>query len=78
VGSAVEDSFGGALVRKVLGKFSRRFETDMIVRNGDLDTARIIRRPEANGQYDLLELTGSLLDPRVVVALATLVLGREP
>lgn len=77
-GSAVEESYGGALVRKMLGKFSRRFETNLIVRNGDVDTARIIRRPEANGQYDLLEITGDLLDPRVVVALATLVLGREP
>lgn len=78
VGSAIEASFAGAFVRKLLGKFSRRFETNVIVRNGDVDTARIIRRPEANGQYDLLELTGNLLDPRVVVALATLVLGREP
>lgn len=78
IGSAIEDSFFGALVRKIFGKFNRRFETNMIVRNGDVDTARIIRRPEANGQYDLLELTGNLLDTRVVVALATLVLGREP
>jgi hypothetical protein len=78
VGDAVEESFGRALVRKVLGKFDRRFETNLLVRNGDLPTARIIRRPEGNGQYDLLEITGDLLDTRVVVALATLVLGREP
>lgn len=78
IGDAIEESFTGALVRKVLGKFSRRFETNMIVRNGDVPTARIIRRPERNGQYDLLEMTGDLLDTRVVIALATLVLGREP
>ena len=78
IADAIEDSASGALVRKFLGKFSRRFETNMIVRAGGIDTARIIRRPEANGQYDLLEISGNLLDPRIAVALATLVLGREP
>ena len=78
IADAIEDSLAGALTRKFFGKFSRRFETNMLVRAGGIETARIIRRPEANGQYDLLELTGNLLDPRIAVALATLVLGREP
>jgi hypothetical protein len=78
VGEASEDSFAGALVRKVLGKFSRRFETNVIVRVGGIESGRIIRRPEANGQYDLLELPNEMLDRRVAVALATLILGREP
>ena len=78
IGEAAEDSFGGALVRKLLGKFSRRFETNLIVQVGGLDAGRIIRRPEANGQHDLLELHGDVIDPRVAVGLATLVLGREP
>ena len=78
VADAIEESFSRALTRKLLGKFSRRFEANMIIRAGGLDTAQIIRRPGPNGQYDLLELTGDLLDPRIAVALTTLVLGREP
>lgn len=78
VGDAIEDSFVGALLRKLLGKFNRRFETNVRIHFGGLDAGRILRRPDAGGRVDVLELTGAGLDRRVAVALATLILGREP
>lgn len=76
LGEAHEETFGGALVRKLLGKFSRKFETNVRVTYGGVDAGWIIRRPDAH--MDALQLTGDALDRRVAVALATLVLGREP
>jgi hypothetical protein len=78
VGDAIEDSFGGALLRKLLGKFSRRFETNMRLEHGGIAAGQIIRRPDAHRRTDVLELTSDALDRRVAVALATLILGREP
>lgn len=72
-GGAAEESFSRALVRKLLGKFSRRFESNVILDHG----GAIIRRPNSN-RVDVLELTSDAVDRRVAVALATLVLGREP
>lgn len=77
VGQAVEESFGRALMRKIAGKFSRRCETDVVIESGGLETGRIYRRPNAIA-VDRLEVHGTLLDRRVAVALATLILGREP
>ncbi|HYH08581.1 MAG TPA: hypothetical protein VEK11_16110 [Thermoanaerobaculia bacterium] len=73
VGEAIEDGFFRALLRKLLGKFSRAFETDVVLRYGGMDVARIHRR---NG--DVLEIAHDALDRRVAVAVAMLVLGREP
>lgn len=73
LGEAIEDSFVGALLRKLFGKFSRRFETNVTLRYGGLEAGRIPRKTE-----DMLELTSDALDRRVAVAVATLVLGREP
>lgn len=73
LGEAVEESLGAALLRKFLGKFHRRFETNLSITHGGLETGRILRR-----EGDVLELTSDALDRRVAVALATLVLGREP
>lgn len=77
IGAAAEEALGRALVRKVAGKFSRRFETDVRIEYGGIEAARVIRRA-GRGAVDVLELTSSVLDPRIAVALATLVLGREP
>jgi len=73
LGEAREESFFGAMLRKLFGKFSRAFETNVRITYGGLDAGRILRRPT-----DVLELTSDALDRRVAVALATLVLGREP
>lgn len=73
LGDAREDSLFGALRRKLLGKFSRRFETNVRITYGGVDAGTIERR-----QGDALELTSDALDRRVAVALATLILGREP
>jgi hypothetical protein len=78
LGDAIEESFFGALVRKVLGKFSRAFETNVRIAYGGLEAGRIIRRPGPDGRADVLDVTTDALDRRVAVALATLVLGREP
>jgi hypothetical protein len=77
-GDAAEESLSAALLRKVLGKFSRRFETDLVLHHGGLPAGRILRRPAPDGATDILELTSDALDRRVAVALATLILGREP
>lgn len=71
-GSAVEDSLGGAIVRKILGKFNRRFQTDLRL-EFNAQPAGWIRRRSA----DMLDLSGAM-DPRVGVGLATLILGSEP
>jgi hypothetical protein len=78
VGDAIEESFPGAMLRKVFGKFSRNFETDMRIHFGGLDAGRIVRRPDAERRTDVLMLTSDALDRRVAVALAALILGREP
>lgn len=73
VGEAREISFFGAIVRKFLGKFSRSFETDVRIASGGIEVARIHRR-----ERDALVVMSDNVDRRVLVALATLVLGREP
>ncbi|HEX7833578.1 MAG TPA: hypothetical protein VF787_28255 [Thermoanaerobaculia bacterium] len=73
MGEAAEESFFGALLRKLFGKFSRAFETNIAIRHGGMTIGRIPRKTE-----DVLELTSDALDRRVVVAVATLILGREP
>jgi hypothetical protein len=78
VGEAAEESFGRALMRKFLGKFSRSYETNVAITYGGIEAARIIRRPDAHGNMDLLEITSDTIDRRIAVAVATLVLGREP
>ena len=78
VGDAVEASFFGALLRKLYGKFSRRFETDVRISHGGIEAGRILRRPNPSGRVDVLDVTSDALDRRVLVAIATLILGREP
>ena len=70
---AIEESFGRALLRKLYGKFSRRFESNLFIRLPGIEMGRIVRR-----EADELELFGDALDRRVAVALATVVFGREP
>lgn len=78
IGEAREEGFGRALVRKLLGKFSRRFETNVVIEHGRIPTGTIVRRAHPGARLDTLELNGDAIDRRVAVALATLVLGREP
>lgn len=78
IAEARETSWTRAIVRKALGKFDRHFETDLRIEFGGVEAGRIIRRPDANGAVDVLELTNDALDRRIAVALATLILGREP
>lgn len=73
LGDAREESFAGAIRRKFIGKFSRRFETNVRITYGGMEAGRIDRRTG-----DVLELASDALDRRVAVALATLILGREP
>lgn len=73
LGEAREEGVFGSIFRKFLGKFSRAFETDVALTYGGVPAGRIDRR-----KSDTLTLTGDALDRRVAVALATLILGREP
>jgi len=75
---AIEESFGRAVLRKLYGKFSRRFEANLFIRLPGIEMGRILRRTNGTGVADVLELTGDALDRRVAVALATVVFGREP
>lgn len=75
VGHAVEESFGRALVRKVLGKFDRRFDVNVKLEYSGLDAGTIYRR---GADSDVLELINDIADRRICVALATVILGREP
>ena len=75
---AIEESFGRAVLRKLYGKFSRRYETNLFIRLPGIEMGKIIRRTNGTGAADVLELTGDALDRRIAVALATVVFGREP
>jgi hypothetical protein len=77
VGTAVEDSLGQAIVRKIAGKFSRAFEANVRVDSAGRRVATIVRRPNARGEVDLVDCTLEL-DRRIAVALGTLILGSEP
>ena len=79
LGQAAEESLARAVVRKVFGKFSARYESNVVIRYLDWAAGTIVRRPDAAGQRDVLDLVPeSPLDRRVAVALATLILGSEP
>lgn len=79
IAHAAEESLGRALVRKVLGKFERRYQTNIRIVQSGVPAGLIVRRPDARGETDVLEVQpGSTLDRRVAVALATLVFGAEP
>lgn len=75
MGQAVEESFRRSFLRKLLGKFNRRFDANVRIEYSGLDAGTIIRR---GADADTLELHGDLLDRRVAIALATLILGAEP
>ena len=78
-GEAVEESLTKALVRKVAGKFSPRYQANLRIRYAGSEAGWIIRRPNETGDIDVLDLaTKAPLDRRVAVALATLALGSEP
>ena len=78
-GDAVEESLGKALLRKVAGKFSPRYQSNLRIRYAGSEAGWIIRRPRDGGDVDVLELApDAALDRRVAVALAVLVLGSEP
>lgn len=78
LGEAAERSLVGALIRKLYGKFSRRFETDVVITHGGIEAGRILRRPDSAGRVDVLEVVSDALDRRVLVGVATLILGGEP
>lgn len=78
---AVEESLSRAMGRKFAGKFNRKFESNVRIRAGSETIGWIYRRPQRNGNVDVFDIsadTSRVLDRRVAVALATLVLGAEP
>jgi hypothetical protein len=81
LGYAAEESLSRAMIRKLGGKFSPDFESNVRIHYLDKDAGWIVRRPDTDGVVDLLDLTedgARLLDRRVAIAIATLVLGAEP
>jgi hypothetical protein len=78
LGHAVEEGLGPAMVRKLLGKFSRRFETNIVIVFARTIVGQIVRRDRGDDERHLLELRGDLLDRRIAIGLTALILGREP
>jgi hypothetical protein len=79
VGQAVEESLTRAIGRKLFGKFSPGYQSNVVVRYLDRAAATIVRRPDAEGNVDVLDVDPeSPLDRRVAVGIATLILGSEP
>jgi hypothetical protein len=81
LGQAIEESLVRALVRKLLGKFARRFESNFRLDIMGREAGVIRRRPDGKGAVDVLNLSAdstTTLDRRVLIALATLILGSEP
>ncbi|HEX9161097.1 MAG TPA: hypothetical protein VF980_05250 [Thermoanaerobaculia bacterium] len=76
---AIEESLSRALVRKFAGKFDRKREANLRIYHQGVACGVIVRRPDATGECDYLDLAEkSTFDRRVAVALATLVFGAEP
>ena len=79
IGDAAEESLAAAIIRKLLGKFDARYQSNVNIRYLDTEAGTIFRRPDAGGQRDVLDLIPeTTLDHRVAVSLATLILGSEP
>jgi hypothetical protein len=81
IGGAIEESLAAAIGRKLLGKFNPRHEANLHLRYLGRDSGTIVRRPNAAGERDVLDVTldpAATLDRRVAVAVALLVLGSEP
>ncbi len=77
IGSAAEESLSRAMLRKIAGKFNRRYQSNVRIHYLGKNAGWIVRRPDGSGDVDVLELAGDI-DQRVAVALATLILGSEP
>ncbi|HEY8132214.1 MAG TPA: hypothetical protein VII12_09995 [Thermoanaerobaculia bacterium] len=77
IGYAAEESLSRALLRKLAGKFNRRYESNVRIHYLGQGAGWIVRRPDNTGDVDVLELGGDI-DRRVAIALATLILGSEP
>src|SRR5258706_7446897 len=78
-GEAAEESFGRALVRKAFGTFAPVYQSNIRVEWNGEEVGWIIRRPDASGHADVLDLNpGTTLDRRAAVGLAVLVLCSEP
>lgn len=81
IGVAIEESLMAAVARKLLGKFNVLYESNLDLRYLGGDVGTILRRPNATGERDVLDVSideKALLDRRVAVAVALLVLGSEP
>jgi len=77
IGYAAEESLSRALVCKIAGKFNARYQSNIRINYLGKGAGWIIRRPDINGDADVLEIAGEM-DRRLAVALATLILGSEP
>jgi hypothetical protein len=78
-GLAIEESFSRAVTRKLLAKFNRSFDANVDLWWEGKHAGTIVRRPDANGALDYLELTPhTTMDRRLAVAMAALILGAEP
>jgi hypothetical protein len=77
IGWATEESLSRAMLRKLAGKFNRRYESNMRIRYLDRNVGWILRRPDETGEVDVLDVAGDC-DRRILVALATLIFGSEP
>lgn len=81
LGYAVEESLSRALLRKAAGKFSTSFESNVQIHYLDVDAGRIVRRAEGEAPRNVLDVSedkARVLDRRIALALATLILGAEP
>ena len=78
-GVAIEESLSRALTRKLLAKFNRSFDANVDLWWEGKHAATIVRRPDANGALDYLDLTPhTTIDHRLAVTVAALILGAEP
>ena len=78
-GVAIEESFSRALTRKLFAKFNRSFDANVDLWWEGKHAGTIVRRPDANGALDYLELTPhTSIDHRLAVSVAALILGSEP
>jgi hypothetical protein len=81
IATATEDSWGRAMLRKLLGKFRPEFETNLEIRSDDKVIGTITRRKEEGTNRGLVDVSADqndIVDRRLAAALAILVFGLEP
>jgi hypothetical protein len=77
IGEAIEESYSRAMLGKIAGKFNPRYQSNVVIQFLGKQAGTFARRPNGTEGVEVLVLNGNI-DPRIAVALTTLIAGSEP